>query len=81
MWGGPRLHDFVSRSLDGLSLSTKKRVVRKETEFLLGVREYIFEYVAKIYEKEKRVCDITTKVPLIIVKDDIVMQIRGMLSG
>ena len=81
MWRGPILHDFVSRNLDGLLLITTKRVERKESEFRLGVHEYIFEDVANIYDNGKRVCGITAKVPFIIVKDDIMMQIRRMLSG
>ena len=74
MWGGPRLHDFVSKNLDGPSLSTTKRVERKATKFLLGIHDYIFQDVAKIYENEKRVHGIITKVPFIIVEDETVIK-------
>ena len=52
MWGGPRLHDFVSKNLDGV----------------------IYEGVAKIYENEKRVHGIITKLPFIIAEDETVIK-------
>ena len=41
---------------------------------LLGIHDYIFQDVAKIYENEKRVHGIITKVPFIIVEDETVIK-------
>ena len=42
LWGGPRLHRFISLNLDGPSISTTLRQVRKSLTYILGEHEYIF---------------------------------------
>ena len=41
-WGGPRLHRFISLNLDGPSISTNLRQVRKSLTYIPWEKDYIF---------------------------------------
>ena len=53
LWGGPRLHNFISLNLAGPSISTTLRQMRKSLPYIPGEHEYIFEVVGKIYASYK----------------------------
>ncbi|MCO5547292.1 hypothetical protein L7F22_000739 [Adiantum nelumboides] len=70
LWGGPRLHDFLSANLGGPSISTTKRQAKKVTHFKGGEHGYIFDAIGKIYMDAKIKNGVTARVPIIIVKDE-----------
>lgn len=76
LWGGPRLHDFLSTNLGGPSMSTTKRQGKKATQFISGEHQYIFNAVGKIYLDAKRKHGITSLVPVIIVEDETTIKRR-----
>lgn len=76
MWGGPRLHDFLSSNLDGPSLSTTKRGHRHATQFIPGIHGYIFDALAEIYRQEKEKHGITVNIPFILVEDETAIKKR-----
>ena len=53
LWGGTRLHSFISLNLDGPSISTTLRQVRKSLSYILGEQEYIFQEIEKVYASFK----------------------------
>ena len=53
LWGGPRLHSFISLNLDGPSISTNLSQVRKSLKYIPGEQEYIFETIEKVYASYK----------------------------
>lgn len=42
LWGGPRLHSFISLNLDGPSISTTLRKVRNSLAYIPGEHKHIF---------------------------------------
>ena len=70
LWGGPRLHEFLSANLGGPSISTTKRQARKATYFKTGEHDYIFDAVGKVYMEAKIKHAVTSKVPIIIIKEE-----------
>ena len=53
LWGGPRLHSFISLNLDGPSISTTLRQVRKSLSYIPRDHDYIFEVVGNLYDSYK----------------------------
>ncbi|MCO5581472.1 hypothetical protein L7F22_035357 [Adiantum nelumboides] len=76
MWGGPRLHNFLSSNLNGPSLSSKNHGQREATQFIPGIHGYIFDVIAEIYQKEKEKHRITSKIPFILVEDETAIKKR-----
>ncbi|GLJ15321.1 hypothetical protein SUGI_0251220 [Cryptomeria japonica] len=53
LWGGPRLHSFISLIMVSPSISTNLRKVRKSSAYIPGEHDYIFEVVGKVYASYK----------------------------
>ncbi|MCO5588629.1 hypothetical protein L7F22_042586 [Adiantum nelumboides] len=69
LWGGPRLHDFLSGNLGGPYIFTTKRKGKKATPFQSGEHEYIFDAIGKILLDAKSKHGIASRIPIIIVED------------
>ena len=70
LWGGPRLHSFVSLNLDGPSISTTLRQVRKSLAYIPGEHEHIFEAVGKVYASYKGKHGKDGTIPICLAKDE-----------
>ncbi|MCO5555170.1 hypothetical protein L7F22_008713 [Adiantum nelumboides] len=76
LWGGPRLHDFLSGNLGGPSIFTTKRKGKKATQFQSREHEYIFDVVGKILSNAKSKHGIASRIPIIIVEDETTIKRR-----
>ena len=74
LWGGPRLHSFISLNLDGPSRSTTLRQVRKSLSYIPGEHEYIFEEVGKVYASYKDKHGIEGPIPVCMAEDETVVK-------
>ena len=74
LWGGPRLHSFISLNLDGPSRSTTLRQVRKSLSYIPGEHEYIFEAVGKVYASYKSKHGIEGPIPICMAEYETVLK-------
>ena len=74
LWGGPRLHNFISLNMDGPSISTTLRQVRKSLTYILGEHEHIFEAVGKIYASYKAKHGIYGPIPVCLAEDETIVK-------
>ena len=74
LWGGPRLHSFISLNLDGPSISMTLRKVRKSLTYILGEKEYIFETIEKVYASYKSKHGIEGPILVFLAEDEIVVK-------
>lgn len=49
LWGGTRLHNFLSLNLEGPDMSTTMRATKKSLWYRVGLREDVFNHVIEIY--------------------------------
>ncbi|GLJ30556.1 hypothetical protein SUGI_0605010 [Cryptomeria japonica] len=72
LWGVPRLHSFIILNLDGPSISTTLRQVRKSLAYISGEHDYILEVVGKVYASYKTKHGIDGPIPVYLAEDEIV---------
>lgn len=71
IWGGTRLHNFLSMNLQGPHLSTTSRAMRKALYYRTGLREDVFKHVAETYKHhmlKNGLC--MGSVPVIVAEDE-----------
>ena len=74
LWGGPRLHNFISLNMDGPSISTTLRQVKKSLTYIPGEHEHIFEAVGKIYASYKAKHGIYGPIPVCLAEDETIVK-------
>jgi len=74
LWRGPRLHSFISLNLEGPSISTTLRQVRKSLIYIPREHNYIFEAVGKVYVSYKAKHGIEGPIPIFLVEDETVVK-------
>ncbi|CAM6094641.1 unnamed protein product [Calypogeia fissa] len=67
---GPVISKFLTRNLQGPSLSTTKRDIKKEFHYIAGESAVQFRHIGKTYGKLKEQLGITGPVPFIIAEDE-----------
>lgn len=72
--GGPRLHRFISLNLDGPSIFTTLRQVRKSLAYIPGEHDYIFVAAGKVYAYYKIKYGIDGPILIYLVEDEIVVR-------
>ena len=74
LWGGPRLHSFISLNLDGPSISMTLRQVKNSLAYIPGEHEHIFEAVGKFYASYKSKYGIDGPSLVFLVEDETVVK-------
>lgn len=74
LWRCPRLHSFISLNLDGTSISTTLRQVRKSLAYISRENEHIFEAVRKVYASYKAKHGIDGPIPVLLAKDETIVK-------
>lgn len=74
LWGGPRLHSFISLNLDGPSISTTLRKIRNSLEYIPREHVHIFEAVVKFYASYKAKNGIDGPIHVFLAKDGTVVK-------
>lgn len=75
LWGGTRLHNFLSLNLEGPHLSTTMRATRKALCYHTGLREDVFKHVAEVYNHHMTKNGLRMgSVPVIIAEDETVVK-------
>ena len=74
LWGRPRLHRFISLNLDGPSISTTLRKVRKSLIYIPREQEYIFETIRKLCASYKAKHGIEGPIPICLAEDETVVK-------
>lgn len=71
---GSRLHSFISLNLDGPSISTNSRQVRKSLAYIPREHNYIFEVVGKVYASYRTKHGIDGPILVYLAKDETIVR-------
>jgi len=74
LWGGPRLHSFISLNLHSPSISITLRKAMKSLAYIPREHEYIFEAVGKDDVSYKAKHGINGPNPICLVEDENVVK-------
>lgn len=75
LWGGPRLHHFLSLNMGGPSLDTTKRDTRKALKYKVGENEGVFQHLAVVYKSAMNLASIPLgTVPTMLAEDETVVK-------
>ena len=74
LWGGPRLHSFISLNMDGPLISTTLRQFRKSLRYIPWEQKYIFETIGKFYASYKAKHGIEGPIPVCLAEDETVVK-------
>ena len=75
LWGGPRLHHFLSLNMGGPLLDTTKRNSRKALKYKVGENEGVFQYLVVVYKSAMNLASIPWSiVPAMLAEDETVVK-------
>lgn len=74
LWGGHGLHSFIILNLDGSSISTNLRQVRKSLAYFPGEHEHIFYAFRKFHAYYKARHGIDGPIHVFLAEDEIVVK-------